>query len=164
MPHFSDTEDVREEATRVWVEDFDDPDIVKEQDAAYAFVSAQVGPYDNTHPQIDGIRKLEQIKAAIFVLRHYSQYKDFADSKQAMFDSLLAEFKGSIAGSDISNKHATTSYKSYSAAMSENREQTEVRPHSSINPVTTMGMGLNGRREPWLKPFYFYDRVTTPRA
>jgi len=165
MAFVSVTSDVREEATKAWVEDFDDANIIKEQQAAYSFLSQQIGVYDTNHANVDGIRKLEQLLAAVFVLGHYSQHKDFANEKYALFEKLLEKFKAGLTGADITNKFATTSYKSYSAAMAENREQTTVRPHSSINPVTTYGMGLGGKGEPWQNPFpHFYDRVTTPRC
>ena len=166
MVYQSATSDVREEAGNILEIDFSDAEIQEEQQAAYDIISGEIGEYDETHPKINGIKKIEIKLAASFVLDHFNQYKDASVKKSEQAHKLLEYMKKGLAGgaADISDYFATTSYQSYSAAESEDREQTTILPYSSMKPGYAYGMGVEGRGEPWQKPYYFYDRVKTPRC
>jgi hypothetical protein len=168
MPHFSDTTDVREEAQNILAIDFSDAEILEEQEAAYDVISIQIGEYDATHPKINAIKKAEIKLAACFVLGHFKQYGDQKITKCDEAQRLIDAIKGGLtgAGADISDRFGTTTYQSWGAAKSEDPEQTEVIPYSSLRPGYSYGGGggVAGKGEPWLKPFYFYDRVITPRC
>jgi hypothetical protein len=166
MPYQSATSDVREESGNILDIDFSDAEIQEEQQAAYDIISGEIGEYDETHPKINGIKKIEIKLAASFVLDHFNQYKDAASKKAEQAHKLLEYMKKGLAGgaADISDYFAVTSYQSYSAAESEDPEQTTIVPYSSIRPGYYYGMGVGGRGEPWQKPWYFYDKVKTPRC
>lgn len=136
MAYISNTQDVREEALNVLQVDEPDEDIQEEQAAAYDFVAGEIGDYASTHPRAAGIRKVETIVSAAFVLRHYSQYMEQSDKMLSTARLLLDQLKKGLTGpaADISNRFSTTLYSSYSAAMSENPLQTKVRPYSSMKP------------------------------
>ena len=133
MPFQSVTSDVREEAGNVLTIDFPDLDIQKEQAAAYGFLRNRVGEYDATNDDIDALRKLEQILAAYFVLRHFPNRKQEADDILNLFKTLFEEFGGVLGGEpDIDFTYAFTSYGSWPAAFQENQD-TETRPYKSTN-------------------------------
>jgi hypothetical protein len=161
MPHYADTTDVREEAGNILEEDFSDPEIVEEQEAAYDFISSVIGEYDQTHPKIAALKKLEIKLATSFVLDHFSQYKDKANEELAEANKLLEVLKGGLTGgaADITNLFSTTTYESYSAAMSEDATQTEVRPYSSMRPQTSFAYDIG--EEPYQCPWYYYIPVKT---
>jgi hypothetical protein len=165
MAYQSATSDVREEAGNILPIDFPDAEIQEEQQAAYDIISGEIGEYDETHPKIAGIKKIEIKLAASFVLDHFNQYKDAAVKKEEQAHKLLEYMKKGLAGgaADISDYFGITAYASYSAANSEDPEQTTIRPYSSMKPGY-YGMGVGGTGEPWLKPYYFYDKVKTPRC
>ena len=81
MPYYADTSDVREEAGNILEIDFSDEEIVEEQEAAYDFISSVIGEYDESHPKINGIEKIEIKLAASFVMDHFNQYKDKANEE-----------------------------------------------------------------------------------
>lgn len=132
MPHESVTADVREEAGNVLPIDFPDVEIVKEQEAAYAFLSSVVGEYDATTQKIDAIRKLEQILAAYFIIRPYAPEK--ATAMYDLFTKLLETVQSGMAGAaaDFDFNYSFTDYQSWPAAFNENPD-TEVRPYKSTN-------------------------------
>lgn len=166
MPYISNTEDVREESENILEIDKPDEDIIEAQEAAYDFISSQpeIGEYDINHPKADAIRQIETYLAASFVLTQFKQYADKAPQKRETALALLDMLKKGLVTSDVGDYYSVTSYQSYSAAMSEDREQTTVPPYSSMKPGYAYGMGVGGRGEPWQKPYYFYDRVKTPRV
>jgi hypothetical protein len=162
MPFYSDTSDVREEAGNILPVDFSDDEIKEEQAAAYDFISSEIGEYNNDSPKIAAIKKLEIKLAASFVLDHFSQYKDKAKQKQDESYRLLDTLKKSLGpggGADIGDLFSTTTYQSYSAAMSENREQTIIIPYSSMKPITSYGIDIGP--EPYQKPEYYYLPIKT---
>jgi hypothetical protein len=134
MPFQALTSDVREEAGNVLAVDFPDPEIVKEQAAAFDFLTSKIGFYDATHEKIAAIKKLEIILAASFVLNHFN--KDKAKEKYDQFTSLLTILEGSLTGGagDLEYKHTVTTYGSYVAAHQEDPD-TEVRYYKSTKTL-----------------------------
>ena len=128
---------------------------------AYDFISSVIGEYDEIHPKINGIEKIEIKLAASFVLDHFNQYKDKANEELQEANKLLEVLKGGLTGgaADITNLFSTTSYESYSAAMSEDPTQTTVRPYSSMRPGTSYGYDIGP--EPYQHPWYYYIPVKT---
>ena len=128
---------------------------------AYDFISSVIGEYDESHPKINGIEKIEIKLAASFVLDHFNQYKDKANEELQEANKLLEVLKGGLTGgaADITNLFATTTYESYSAAMSEDPTQTTVRPYSSMRPGTSYGYDIG--EEPYQKPWYYYTPIKT---
>ena len=164
MAHYADTTDVREEAGNILVVDFSDPEIVEEQEASYDFISSAVGPYDDTNSKIAALKKLEIKLAASFVLDHFSQYKEKASEKLGQSMKLLETLKSGLEGgaADVGDKFSTTSYQSYSAARSENPQQTTVLPYSSMRPIQG---GINDvGEEPYQRQWYCYTPVKTRPA
>jgi hypothetical protein len=161
MPHYADTTDVREEAGNILAVDFSDAEIVEEQEAAYDFISSEIGAYDDTHPKIAAIKKLEIKLAASFVMDHFSQYKEKAKQKQDESYRLLETLKKGLVGgaADVGDFFATTTYQSYSAAMSVDPTQTTVRPYSSMKPITSFSADIGP--EPYQKPWYYYTPIKT---
>ena len=98
MPYYADTSDVREEAGNILEIDFSDEEIVEEQEAAYDFISSVIGEYDESHPKINGIEKIEIKLAASFVMDHFNQYKDKANEELQEAYKLLEVLKGGLTG------------------------------------------------------------------
>lgn len=161
MPYYADTSDVREESGNILEIDFSDEEIVEEQEAAYDFISSVIGEYDESHPKINGIEKIEIKLAASFVMDHFNQYKDKANEELTEAYKLLEVLKGGLTGgaADITNLFSTTTYESYSAAMSEDPTQTVVRPYSSMRPGTSYGYDIG--EEPYQHPDYYYLPIKT---
>ena len=132
MPYYADTSDVVRRGWKYSRDRFSDRgNCQEEQEASYDFISSVIGEYDESHPKINGIEKIEIKLAASFVMDHFNQYKDKANEELQEAYKLLEVLKGGLTGgaADITNLFSTTSYQSYSAAMSEDPTQTEVRPY-----------------------------------
>ena len=73
-------------------------EIAEEQSGSIRYNFGEIGEYDETHPKINGIKKIEIKLAASFVLDHFNQYKDAAVKKSEQAHKLLDYMKKGLAG------------------------------------------------------------------
>jgi hypothetical protein len=129
LPDFiSETAAVRRLARNVLVADFDDPQIVKEQKAAFSKIGTKTGKFDWAlpDPRFYDIQKLEEQQAASYVLQHYGSGTAEEMNMITYWDSQVKDGlqeivdEGTDPESDKDVLIATSNYESYPASLQDN--------------------------------------------